>query len=125
MSQQPPTPEQQYPYAYGVTPPPNHPRAVPSLVLGILSLVLCGLFTGIPAMVMGRRAIREIRASGGTLGGEGMAEGGFWTGLVGTAWAAVAASIVFLVFVFGGALNAAFDTTCSSVDRNHSTSQSC
>jgi ABC-type Fe3+ transport system permease subunit len=120
---QPPTPEQQYPYAYGVARPPNHPRAVPSLVLGILSLVLCGFFTGIPAMVMGRQALREIRASGGALGGEGMAKGGFWTGLVSTVWTGLVTAFVVVVFVFGAVLSDAFDTTCSSVNGQPSTSQ--
>ena len=46
----PPTPGYGAP-AYG-PPPPNHPQAVTILVLGILSLVLCG-FLGIPAWVMG------------------------------------------------------------------------
>jgi hypothetical protein len=116
---QPPTTAQQYPYAYGATPPPTHPRAVPSLVLGILSLLLCGLFTGIPAMVLGRRAIREIRASGGTVGGEGLAQGGFWTGLVGTVWTGLVTLFVIAVFAFGGAVSSSFDQSCHTVSSRH------
>ena len=32
------------------------------LVLGILSLVGCGIFTGIPAWIMGNNDMKEIRA---------------------------------------------------------------
>jgi hypothetical protein len=128
MSQQPPMPGAQYPYAYGQSPPRNHPQAVPSLVLGILSIVLCGLFTGIPAMVLGRRALREIRGSHGTLGGEGMAQGGFWTGLIGTAWTALVTLFVLAVFAFGGAVHQQFHESCERIvgpGHHHQVRQNC
>jgi hypothetical protein len=68
---------------YGA-PPPNHPRAVLILVLGIVSLVCCGLFTGIPAWIMGSSAIKEIDASGGAIGGRGMVKAGYICGIIGT-----------------------------------------
>jgi hypothetical protein len=111
--QQPPYPPQQ-PYGGYAAPRPHHPSAVPALVLGILSLVLCGFFTGIPAMVMGRRAVREIRG-GAQYGGEGMAQAGFWTGLIGTALTALAALLVLGVFAFGGVVSGSFQQTCSTV----------
>lgn len=123
MSQQPPSqPPYQPPQGYGGYPPPvqNHPNATQSLVLGIVSLVLCGFFTGIPAMVLGRRAIREIRADRSRYGGEGMAQAGFWTGLIGTAWAGLAALLVVGVFIFGGVLHSAFEQTCSTVNSDGS-----
>ena len=59
--------------------------AIAALVLGILSIVACfGPITGIPAMIVGRRASRDIEASGGRLEGAGLATGGFVTGLIGT-----------------------------------------
>jgi hypothetical protein len=59
--------------------------AIAALVLGILSIVACfGPITGIPAMIVGRRASRDIEASGGRLEGGGLATGGFVTGLIGT-----------------------------------------
>jgi hypothetical protein len=67
---------------YGA-PPQNHPRAVLILVLGILSLVCCGFITGIPAWIMGNSALREIDASGGTIGGRGMVQAGRICGIVG------------------------------------------
>jgi putative exporter of polyketide antibiotics len=67
---------------YGA-PPPNHRRAVLILVLGILSLVCCGLFTGIPAWVMGNSALREIDSSNGAIGGRGMVQAGRICGIIG------------------------------------------
>ncbi len=98
--------------------PPNHKDAVTSLVLGIVSLVMCGLVTGIPAIIMGRRAKREIQASGGALGGEGLATAGFVTGLIGTLISGLSLLLVVLVFAFGGVLSNTFETTCTQVDSN-------
>jgi hypothetical protein len=83
----PPPPPPQYgapqpPYG---APAPNHPRAVLILVLGILSIVCCGLFTGIPAIIMGRNALREIDAAPGQYGGRGLVNGGYICGIIGTA----------------------------------------
>jgi hypothetical protein len=114
-----PTPPPAYPHPYAVTPPPTHPRAVPSLVLGILSLVLCGFFTGIPAMVLGRRVIRDVGASGGTVGGEGLAQGGFWTGLVGTAWAVLVTLVAVSVFDLGAIASTSVEQTCHTVSSHH------
>ena len=92
-------------------------------MLGICSLVACGLFLGIPAMILGRQAKREIRESQGRLGGEGMATAGFWTGLVGTVWSALAAILVVLLFAFGAAW---FDENCTTTtDSNGNSSVDC
>jgi len=91
--------------------PAEHRSATTALVLGIASLLFCGLFTGIPAIVLGRRARREIDASNGQLGGRGTATAGFVTGLIGTAWSLCAALLVAGVFLFG----AAFVDDCSTV----------
>jgi hypothetical protein len=106
-------PSQQY--GQGLIKPPSHSQAVTSLVLGILSLVLCGIFTGIPAIIMGRRAMREIRASDGRLGGDGIATAGFLTGLIGTIITGGTFLLVVLVFIFGGVINNMFQQTCNSV----------
>ena len=122
---QTPYPQQPYspaPYGGGYHQPPNHKDAVPSLVLGILSLVLCGFVTGIPAMILGRRAKREIQASGGALGGEGMATAGFVTGLISTVIAGAAFVLVVLVFIFGGVLSNTFEETCTSVGSSQQSS---
>lgn len=65
-------------------PPQNHPRAVLTLVLGIVSIVCCGFFAGIPAIILGRKGMTEVDGSGGTLGGRGMLQAGFICGIIGT-----------------------------------------
>lgn len=62
------------PPAYGQQPQFGQPYGAPAavtgnkatlaLVLGILSLVCCGLFTGIPAIIMGKNAKAELEAAG-------------------------------------------------------------
>src|SRR5689334_11609335 len=47
--------------------PPAHGSATTALVLGILGLVFCPLVLSIPAWIIGRKAMREIDASGGQL----------------------------------------------------------
>ncbi|WP_181445439.1 DUF4190 domain-containing protein [Flexivirga caeni] len=74
---------------YGGVMPQEHQRGTLILVLGILSLVCCGLFTGIPAIIMGRQAMQEIDASGGAIGGRGKVKAGFICGIIGTAWTVV------------------------------------
>lgn len=80
----PPPPPPQYgapmPGAAGA----NHPRATLILVLGILSIPCCGLFTGIPAIILGTTAKKEIAASGGTVGGSGAVNAGYICGIIGT-----------------------------------------
>lgn len=63
---------------------PDHPQATTVLILGILGLVLCQLISPF-AWVMGNRVIREIDASGGTMGGRTSANAGRICGIVGTA----------------------------------------
>jgi len=65
--------------------PPNASNAVTSLVLGILGIVLCPLLGPI-AWVLGRRGEQEVDASGGAVGGRGMATAGKILGIVGTAF---------------------------------------
>jgi hypothetical protein len=80
-------------------PPPTAGNAVAALVCGILSLVMCGFFTGIPAMILGRRAKREVEASAGQLGGEGIATAGFVTGLIGTLLWGIPLLIVLVIAI--------------------------
>ena len=74
------------------TPPPMSGSSIPtrcglataSLVLGILSLVLCiiGPLFGIPAVICGHKAMGLIKRSGGALDGHGLALGGLITGYI-------------------------------------------
>lgn len=49
--------------------------AIASLICGLLGLVLA-FFTGIPAIITGHMAMSRIKASGGAIGGHGMALAG-------------------------------------------------
>ena len=79
----------------------NDGRAVASLVLGVLSLVTCGM-TGVPAIALGLSARSAIARSRGALRGAGLAAAGIATGLAGTAMALVGIA----AFVAGLSYNA-------------------
>ena len=75
--------------------PTTDAKAVAALVLGILSLVgtMCwlGAPLGVPAIILGALAIRDVRRSEGMTGGVGLATAGIVTGALG--------SVVFACFV--------------------------
>ncbi|WP_369373418.1 DUF4190 domain-containing protein [Promicromonospora sp. Populi] len=77
-------------------PPAAYPQnnlGVWSLVLGIASIVLLlGVFTGVPAIIVGNQGRRAVRA--GEANNEGMA----MTGVV-LGWLSVAALVLVVVFV--------------------------
>jgi hypothetical protein len=73
--------------------PPNNQKALWAMILGIVALVCCGVFAGIPALILGNQAKREIAASGGMQGGEGMAKAGVILG-----WVSIGLSIVGVLF---------------------------
>jgi hypothetical protein len=94
-------PPGQQPYGYGPPPyhqpyyppgtRPEHPGAVPSLVIGVIALAgVIPIFVGLPlllgpwAWVKGRRTVQEIDASGGQLSGRGMATGAYVCGMIAT-----------------------------------------
>jgi hypothetical protein len=93
MSYTPPPPPPE-PGGYGYTPPQTNQKALWSMILGILSIVACGLLAGIPALILGSSAKKEIAAAGGAQTGEGMATAGVVLG-----WISVAISVVVLMFV--------------------------
>jgi thiol-disulfide isomerase/thioredoxin len=77
-------------YGYAV---PTDTKATVSLVLGILSFACCfGFLTGIPAIILGFLARRDIARSGGTVQGNGLAIGGIVMGGL-----SVAVSILYLI----------------------------
>ena len=86
--------------AYAV--PQTSARATTSLVIGIASIVVCflGPLLGIPAIVLGVAARREIGRSGGRTTGDGLALGGIISGVLGSligiaVWAGVVALFAF------------------------------
>ena len=93
-SYQPPAYQAQPSYAV-VGAVPNNSKAVPALVLGILSLVCCPI-AGPVAIWFGRSSMAEIDASGGTQGGRGMGLAGFILGIIGSVYAL----LIILWFIF-------------------------
>jgi len=82
---EPPPPPPQYGAPqppYGGMPQKTNTKAIWSLVLGIVGLLCCGFFTGIPAIILGNSAKKEIAASGGAETGAGMAQAGFILGII-------------------------------------------
>ena len=69
------------PGGYGGVPQQNK-KALWAMILGILGLVCCGFFTGIPALILGNQAKQEIAQSGGTQTGDGMAKAGVILGII-------------------------------------------
>ena len=72
------------------TPPGAAPQAVPtsstailSLIAGIVGLTIIPFIGSIVAVVTGPMAKKEIRASGGALGGDGLATAGIILGWIG------------------------------------------
>jgi hypothetical protein len=71
------------------TQPKNSGLAIGSLVLGIIALVLSVICIGplfaIPAVILGHKALSQIKRSGGAIEGHGFAVGGLVTGYIGIA----------------------------------------
>jgi len=84
-----------YPGAYPMQAPTNQ-KALWAMILGIPSVICCGIFTGIPALILGIIARREVQESGGTQKGEGMALAGIILGVI-----SIAFSIIFTIFYIG------------------------
>jgi hypothetical protein len=99
MSYTPPPPPP--PGAGGYAAPQTNQKALWSMILGILGVVCCGIFAGIPALILGNSAKKEIAASGGAQTGDGMAKAGVILG-----WISIAFSILGIIFVIAtGALS--------------------
>ncbi len=102
------------PTNYSSTPPPPPPpsgsmggdkassRATWALILGIAAWVFCGIFTAIPAWIMGRNEMRDIDAGHAPQSGRTLAQIGMWLGIVNTiiyVLAIIGIGLYFLVIV--------------------------
>ena len=85
--------------------PPTDGMATASLICGILSLVLCGLFSGIPAVICGHISLSRIKSSPVPMSGRGMAIGGLVTGYI--CIGLTIAIIIFYVFLFAAVASSA------------------
>jgi hypothetical protein len=72
----------------------NNTLAIVSLVCGILSVCLCGLLTGIPALITGYMAKNNADTNPAVYGGRGMALAGMILGGI-----SVVLSLLYIVFV--------------------------
>ena len=82
--------------------PQSSQKALWSMIIGILSLLCCGL-AGIASIIMGQQAKREIAASNGYLTGSGQAQAGFILGIVAVSLTVL--GILFYVVVIGFAVS--------------------
>lgn len=60
--------------------PKTSALAIWSLVLGILAFLCFSIFSAIPAVICGHKALSRIKSSGGAITGQGLAIGGLVTG---------------------------------------------
>jgi Domain of unknown function (DUF4190) len=67
----------------GYAVPRNDGLAIASLIVGILSLLCCGIILGPAAAIMGFISRNRIAQSGGAIGGGGLAMAGLILGIVG------------------------------------------
>jgi hypothetical protein len=85
---------------------PSNTNAIISLVAGILGLTLFPIVGSIIAVIIGRTAKREIAASGGAVGGEGLAQIGVILGWIGIGLGVLGLCALCAVFVLPIALGA-------------------
>ena len=71
------------------------------LVLGILGLVMCGIFTALPAWIMGNSDIKQMDAGTMDPTGRGMTNAGRILGMIGSILFIVGAVIVMALLLLG------------------------
>ncbi len=79
----------------GPSPAGTSGKAVASLVLGIMS-VFCNVLAGLPALIVGILALREIGRSRGRIAGSGLATAGVITACAGTLLSCVVGGVLVL-----------------------------
>lgn len=86
----------------GSPPPPGASgKAIAALVMGILSLICCGFFAGIPAIIVGRSEMTAIREGRSPIAGESVAKVGYILGIIGTIFSCLVALGYLLVIALG------------------------
>lgn len=80
----PPAPVYAPPQPYGYAPPREHPSSVPSLVLGLVGLLLWIPFASPIAWYLGARGRRDVANEPGRWRSSGMLTAGFVLGIIGT-----------------------------------------
>ena len=97
-----------YPQGQGYQTPmygyPKNNLAVWSLVLGIVSLVLCGFVAGIPAIILGNNAKKAVAR--GEANNGGMATAGIVLG-----WISIGYTVLMLILFMTGAVGGFLNTS--------------
>lgn len=83
---------------YGGAPQGTNKKAIWALVLGILGLLCCGFITGIPALILGNSAKKEIDAGNGS--GRGLAQAGFILGII-----SIVLTVLSIILIAAGVIN--------------------
>jgi len=78
---------------------PHHGTLI--LVLGILSLFMCNIVTGIPAWVMANSDLREMDAGTMDSGGRGATQAGKICGIISVVLAGLSALLVIAMLALG------------------------
>jgi hypothetical protein len=107
--QQPQQPQQEPPPQWGQQQPQQQWQPAPStpgsataaLILGICAIFVCNIICAPLALVYGYKARNEIDASGGRLGGRGMATAGIVLGWIGIVLAVL--TIIYIIVVIAAA----------------------
>ena len=88
-------------YAPPATGPDNSGMAIASLVASILGVTIMPTVGSIVGLILGYLARNQIRDSGGTIGGEGLAKAGIIIGWVGIGLAVIYICIFVAMLVLG------------------------
>ncbi|HQR32472.1 MAG TPA: DUF4190 domain-containing protein [Blastocatellia bacterium] len=78
-------------------------RAIASMVLSILGLVMCGFLTSIPGMILGKMEMDAVKAGQAPKAGETLAKIGFYVGIAGTIISCLAGIAGIVLWIFGAA----------------------
>ena len=74
------------------------------MVLGILSLILCGIFAAIPAWIMGSNDLKEMDAGMMDPSGRSLTNAGRILGMISTILNILAVLLVFMLMALGIAI---------------------
>jgi Domain of unknown function (DUF4190) len=96
-----PPPQQGYGPAYGFQ-PQTEQKAIWALVAALAGYVACPIVLHVVGWVLANQALRDIRASGGALTGEGMAQAARVLAIIGLVLFALVFAGVIVVVVFAG-----------------------
>jgi Domain of unknown function (DUF4190) len=96
-----PPPQQGYGPPYGFQ-PQTEQKAIWALVASLAGYVACPIVLHVVGWVLANQALRDIRASGGALTGEGMAQAARVLAIIGLVVFALILAGVIVVVVFAG-----------------------